>query len=97
MQKPVKQTLEQNENPEWTRVEIANARPALEVLAEAFGQDVVSDIKRLRGRPKKASKKVSQTLRLDPDVLTAYRESGRGWQSKINKILRENMSQLKQP
>jgi len=48
-------------------------------------------LRRRRGRPTKGDKKVNQTLRLDPDVLDAYRQQGRGWQTRINQVLRENM------
>jgi uncharacterized protein (DUF4415 family) len=48
-------------------------------------------MRRSRGRPQKADKKVNQTLRLDPDVLEAFRQEGRGWQARINEILREHM------
>lgn len=43
-----------------------------------------------RGRPPlgHAAKK-SVTLRLDDDVLKAYRETGEGWQSRINTDLRK--------
>ena len=39
----------------------------------------------------KIDKKVNQTLRLDADVLEAYRREGSGWQTRINQILREHM------
>ena len=48
-------------------------------------------MRRGRGRPKKADRKVNQTLRLDQDVLDAFREEGSGWQARINQVLRENM------
>jgi len=32
---------------------------------------------------------VSTTIRLDPDVIEAFRAQGRGWQSRINAALRE--------
>jgi uncharacterized protein (DUF4415 family) len=48
-------------------------------------------LKRGRGRPAKADRKVNQTLRLDADVLEAYRREGRGWQSRINRVLRAHM------
>ena len=48
-------------------------------------------MRRSRGRPPKAERKVNQTLRLDPDVLEAFRQEGSGWQARINRILRENM------
>src|ERR1700722_18272763 len=80
-----------DENPEWTREDFAKARPALEGLAEGFSPTPAESIRRGRGRPAKVDKKVNQTLRLDADVLDAYRQQGSGWQTRINKVLRENM------
>lgn len=80
-----------DENPEWTRQEIRNARPALEVIAEVFGPGAAEGLKRARGRPAKPDRKVNQTLRLDPDVLEAFRREGSGWQARINDVLREHM------
>ncbi len=82
------------DNPEWTREEIRNARPALEVIAEVFGQEAADALRRGRGRPQKADRKVNQTLRLDPDVLEAYRLQGAGWQTRINAVLREHMPKV---
>ena len=42
-----------------------------------------------RGRPKSKNPKRLVSLRLDPDVLTHFRRSGRGWQSRINAVLRK--------
>ena len=42
-----------------------------------------------RGRPKAAVTKVSTTIRLDPDVLDAFKSAGPGWQSRINEALRK--------
>jgi uncharacterized protein (DUF4415 family) len=80
-----------NDNPEWTRKDFRNARPALEVIAEVFGSKAAEELRRGRGRPQKPDRKVSQTLRLDPDVLEAYRHQGSGWQTRINEVLREHM------
>jgi uncharacterized protein (DUF4415 family) len=41
------------------------------------------------GRPKAAAPKVSTTIRLDPDVLEAFKAEGAGWQSRINAALRK--------
>lgn len=41
-----------------------------------------------RGRPKAAVRKVSTTIRLDPDVVDAFKADGPGWQSRINTALR---------
>ena len=42
-----------------------------------------------RGRPPSSSPKRPVSLRLDPDVLSHFRQSGRGWQSRINAVLRK--------
>ena len=41
------------------------------------------------GRPVSENPKKQVTLRLDPDVLEAYRATGKGWQSRINAQLRK--------
>lgn len=42
-----------------------------------------------RGRPPKDAPKEPVNLRLDPDVLAYFRATGKGWQSRINEILRK--------
>lgn len=42
-----------------------------------------------RGRPPLANPKEAVKLRLDADVLAAYRKSGDGWQTRINADLRK--------
>ena len=82
-------SMPDDENPEWTLERVRRARPALEVIAEMLGPEVAESLR--RGRPAKVDKKVNQTLRLDPDVLAAYRQSGKGWQARINEVLRAHM------
>jgi uncharacterized protein (DUF4415 family) len=84
-------TRPDEDNPEWTCDEMRTARPALEVVAELFGPAAAESIRRRPGRPVKADKKINQTLRLDADVVGAYRQGGPGWQARINQVLRENM------
>ena len=43
---------------------------------------------RKAGRPKSANPKVPLKLRLDRDVVEAFRATGPGWQTKINATLR---------
>lgn len=72
----------------------ADARRALPGLRESLlqakrGEFVVA---RGRGRPVgsiKADAKVPVKLRLDPDVLAVLRATGKGWQTRVNAILRE--------
>jgi len=42
-----------------------------------------------RGRPPLTSPKQAVKLRLDADVLAAYRKTGDGWQTRINADLRK--------
>jgi uncharacterized protein (DUF4415 family) len=42
-----------------------------------------------RGRPPSAIAKQPVYLRLDPDVLSHFRRTGRGWQTRINAALRK--------
>lgn len=84
------------DNPEWTREQICAARPALEVIAEKFRPEAVQALRR-GGRPAKPNRKVNQTLRLDPDVLEAYRGEGPGWQALMNDVLRQHMPRRGKP
>jgi len=43
----------------------------------------------LRGRPKLEHPKKRIAIRIDADVLEAFRQSGAGWQTRINALLRE--------
>jgi len=47
------------------------------------------DAIRRRGRPKSAAPKEKINVRLSPDVLAALRATGRGWQTRIDALLRE--------
>jgi uncharacterized protein (DUF4415 family) len=83
-----------DDNPEWTKEDFAGARPATEMLPEIIGEQATQALmRRGRGRPSKSVKKANQTLRLDADVLEAYRKEGKGWQTRINEVLRRNMPQ----
>ena len=44
-----------------------------------------------RGRPPVLSPKVSTNIRLDADILEAYRAQGPGWQTRINEVLRQHL------
>lgn len=69
---------------EWTDEDFARARPA----REAMGGEVVEALVRRRG-PQRAPLKEAVSIRLDRDVLARLRESGPGWQGRVNEILRK--------
>jgi len=71
-----------SDNPVWTKDDFAKARrldKALPALAGAI---------RRRGKQKAPLTK-AVSMRLDPDVLEAYKATGPGWQSRINSDLRK--------
>lgn len=76
-----------DDNPEWTAEDFARAKR---------GDDIPAAIraafpKAARGRPigsTSANTKKPVTLRLDPDVLEGWRNTGPGWQSRMNDALR---------
>lgn len=75
-----------NDNPEWTAENFSKATkfPAGTNLANATAQ-----MMKRRGRPKLEAPKKSITLRVDADVIDAYRKLGEGWQTTINTDLRK--------
>lgn len=77
--------------------EIANDPDAPEVTDEQAAQAttfekafpaLADSIRRTRGPGKKQPKEVV-TLRLDPDVVEAFKADGPGWQSRVNAALRK--------
>ncbi|MHC1548664.1 BrnA antitoxin family protein [Phyllobacterium sp. K27] len=76
-----------SDNPEWTEEELKNARPFREVFPE-MAKKIEEEIAK-RGRPLSAVTKQPVTIRLDPDVIAKFKATGRGWQSRINEVLRQ--------
>jgi uncharacterized protein (DUF4415 family) len=54
----------------------------------------VGGMKVKRGRPRSANRKLPLKLRLDPDVVAAFRATGPGWQSRMNAALRRAARRL---
>jgi uncharacterized protein (DUF4415 family) len=75
-----------DDNPDWTRKDVAKSRPAAELPPE-----ILSQFKNKPGRPKLENPKQPVKLRLDSDVVTALRATGPGWQTRINEMLRANL------
>jgi uncharacterized protein (DUF4415 family) len=44
---------------------------------------------RLRARPVGTGKKMQLTLRIDTEVIDYFKQSGEGWQTRMNDVLRE--------
>ena len=70
-----------NDNPEWTAADIKRAK--------SFTGLPASLQTKLRGRPKAAVTKERITIRLSPDVVQPFRDTGDGWQTRIDAALRD--------
>lgn len=77
-----------DDNPEWTAEDFSKARPATEVLPEIFS-NAVADVMLKRGRPRKEVTKAPVNIRLSPDVVEAFRATGRGWQTRVDEALKD--------
>jgi uncharacterized protein (DUF4415 family) len=73
-----------SDNPRWTATDFAKAKPFSEVFP-----DLARTIRR-RGK-QKAPRKRAVSVRLDSDVLQAYKATGAKWQTRINDDLRKAM------
>lgn len=49
----------------------------------------IAGMRPLRGRPRAERPKAALTMRVDADVLDAFKASGPGWQTRINALLRD--------
>lgn len=83
MGKTLKADTPDMENPEWTDVDFARAKPL----------DAFPELARLvrQGRPPlaEAERKQRVTIYLDRDVVARLKEGGKGWQTRANERLRK--------
>jgi uncharacterized protein (DUF4415 family) len=77
---------------ELTKEWFKSARPAREVLSPDSYKNL-TQLRRGRGRPITETPKVFTGIRLDADVLEAFKSTGKGWQTKINAALRHYLDQ----
>jgi uncharacterized protein (DUF4415 family) len=72
--------------PEATDAEFASARPFKEVFP-----DLYKEWKKM-GRPPAANPKIHIGFRLAADVVQAIRASGRGYNARVEKVLRDALA-----
>ena len=77
-------------DPEWgpEEMDMSKARPAREVLPELVERYEREQAERRKRGPQKAPTKEHISLRLDADLVEYFRSSGRGWQTRLNAMLR---------
>lgn len=72
-----------DENPEWTD-EVASR-------AKRFDELPPSLQRKLRGA-QKSPLKVATSIRLSPEVIEYFKQGGKGWQSRIDEVLKEHVA-----
>ncbi len=73
------------DNAELTDEQLSTMKPASAV----FSPDQLAALTiRRPGRPPKPHRKVEIKLRIDPDVLEAFKAGGPGWQTRMHDALR---------
>ena len=80
MTNPLPLTDDDGEVRELTREDFARMQPARNVLPAILGADLAAEF---------LTERVPPAIRLDADVLSAFRASGLGWQTRINEALRD--------
>ena len=78
------------DSPQWTEEDFLKAQPAKEV----FDPVTFAALASLRKRPgerggQKAPTKQATTIRLSPEVMEAFKATGRGWQTRIDAALKD--------
>lgn len=76
------------DNPELGKDFFARAQRGLQHAPGPMRTALLNEQARRRRGPQRTPTKKLVSLRLDPDVVTAYRNTGRGWQGRINAVLR---------
>jgi len=75
---------------EATQEGFVKARPASDVMPGLFGQFAVQEILKPRcGRPALAAPKEHVNSYLNADIAGAFKETGAGWQTRLNSALRD--------
>lgn len=77
---------------ELTEEDLKKFRPFSEVKPELFAKIQ----KNVVGRgPQKSPTKIPVSIRVSPEVVEYFRSAGKGWQSRIDKILKEYVANHK--
>ena len=85
--------LVDDDSPELDDAWFKGAQPASEILSKLVGSDAAAAmLKPKRGRPVLDKPKQHVNIRLDADIVLAFKSRGRGWQTKVNSALREWLS-----
>ena len=85
-----KTTDHDDDNPEWTDADFARARPFPEMFPE-----LARKLRAQGGRPRLARPKVHVGFRLAADVVEGIKATGKGYNARVERVLREALEQGK--
>src|SRR4051812_8540904 len=54
-------------------------------------------LRALRGRPKSENKKLLVSVRYSPEVISYFKSTGEGWQSRMDRVLRQYVVRHSRP
>lgn len=79
-----------HDNPQWSAEDFRHAKPAEEFFGTVVYQGLLG-LKRKPGErgPQKSALKERITIRLSADVVSRFRATGPGWQTRIDEALAE--------
>jgi uncharacterized protein (DUF4415 family) len=88
--------IDDAENPEWTEADFAKAKPFREVFPKQYAEWEASGrapipVRRI-GRPPVDEPKVHIGFRLGKDVVDGIRATGKGYNARVEKVLREALA-----
>ena len=72
-----------------------NAAALSDPDAQPLSEAELARLRPARGRPPATIRRPMLSMRVDPDVLAHLRASGKGWQTKVNALLRQAVEQGK--
>jgi uncharacterized protein (DUF4415 family) len=78
-----------DDNPEWTAEDFARAKPFKEVFPEQY-----KTWKKM-GRPPVETPKMHISFRLAADVVAGVRATGKGYNARVEKVLRDALAKGK--
>ena len=85
-----KTTDQDDDNQEWTDADFARARPFTEMFPE-----LARKLKMQGGRPRLERPKVHVGFRLAADVVEGIKATGKGYNARVERVLREALAQGK--
>lgn len=91
MKKKVNPELIDDDNPEWTDEDFKNAVP-FSGLPKSLQKKLSAIQNKSRGRPVSPAPKQMIAFRFSPDLVTAIKGVGKGYNVRVEKILRDAFS-----